>query len=78
MENPDPEALDALEDLLSEEQWLRSQAPPNDGLRTRGTSSGRTDRLGRVEQELDRCAELLRRRGGDRNSQHTFRSAPGT
>lgn len=55
--------LDHLEDLISEEKWLRQQAVE----RALGTGAPRAEdaaarRLGEVSAQLDRCWEVLLQR----------------
>ncbi|MFB0834546.1 DUF2630 family protein [Arthrobacter halodurans] len=59
MDNPDPDALDVVADLVSEEQWLGSQAARDATTAAPAEDAHREDRLQNVEQELDRCSDLL-------------------
>lgn len=59
----DQDLLDHLEDLISEEKWLRQQAIERAcGAETTPEDDDGARRLGEVSTQLDRCLEALLRR----------------
>lgn len=73
MDNPDTEAVDVVADLVSEEQWLDSEAAREATTAAPTEDARREDRLQSVEQELDRCSDLLLPRRGGQGAGETER-----